>query len=248
MLGYLTILSVSAIASTLAIMFLLFRKKDFREIGKYCAIGLIVAFIDFVVEYLGTSTGHWIYNESVYFIFNLIPIELIFLFFSGGIMIRFIFLNINKIKIPVKANAIFYILILITFLMYVRELYQESTASLLPLAIIVGLWGISNISNDNKDASLILAILAAMTDLMFEIILIGNGSYSYRGGFQISIPMIYGLLTLGVLAVMEKSHKLDEFLDSVFIKNLLKLFGVYREKYTQKFVRVKKEIKGRLYQ
>ena len=243
MLGYLTILSVFAIASTAIIMFLLFRKKDFREIGKYCAIGLLVSSVDFLVEYLGTSTGHWIYNESVYFIFNLIPIELVFLFFSGGIMIRFIFLNINKIKIPVKTNAIFYILILITFLMYVRQLYQDSTASLLPLAIIVGLWAMSNISNENKDASLILAILAAMTDLMFEIILIGDGSYSYKGGFSFSIPMIYGLLTLGVLAVIERTHKLDEFLDSVVIKNLLKLFGVYRKKYAQKFVKAKEKIK-----
>ena len=248
MLGYLTILSVFAIASTAWVMFLLFRKKDFREIGKYCIIGSLVAFVDFVVEYLGTSTGHWVYNESVYFIFNLIPIELVFLFFSGGIMIRFIFLNINKLKIPVKTNAIFYVLILITFLMYVRELYQDSTSSLLPLAIIVGLWAISNISNDNKDASLVLAISAAMTDLMFEIILIGNGSYSYKGGFQISIPMIYGLLTLGVLAIMERLHKLDEFLDSPFIKNLLKLFGVYREKYTKKFVKAKEKIKYNLFE
>jgi hypothetical protein len=243
MFGYLTILSVFAIASTAVVMFLLFRKKDFREIGKYCVIGSLVAFIDIIIEYLGTSTGHWTYNESIYFIFNLIPIELIFLFFSGGIMIRFIFLNISKIKIPVKANAIFYILILITFLMYVRELYQDPTASLLPLAIIIGLWGVSNISNENKDASLILAILAVIADLMFEIILISSGSYSYKGGFSFSIPMIYGLFTLGVLAVMEKTHKLDEFLDSVFVKNLLKLFGVYREKYTQKIVEAKEKIK-----
>jgi hypothetical protein len=234
--------------STTAILFWLFRKKDFREIGKYCAIGLLVAFADIIIEYLGTNSGAWIYNESVYFIFDLVPIELVFLFFSGGIMIRFIFLNVNKFRILVKANAIFYILILITFLMYVRELYQGSAASLLPLAIIVGLWAMSNISNENKDASLVLAILAAMTDLMFEIILIGKGSYIYKDGFSFSIPIIYGLLTLGVLAVMEKSHKLDEFLDSSFIKKLLKLFGVYREKYTKKFVKAKEKIKYNLFE
>ncbi len=243
MLGYLTILTLFAIALTAMAMFSSFRKKDFREISKYCVIGLLVAFVDFIVEYLGTSTGHWIYDESVYFIFNLIPIELVFLFFSGGVIIRFIFLNINKIKIPVKANAIFYVLILITFLMYVRELYQDSTSSLLPFAIMVGLWAVSNMSDENKDASLVLAILASITDLIFEIILISKGSYAYKGGFSFSIPIIYGLLTLGVLAVMEKTHKLDEFLDSVFVKNLLKLFGVYREKYVQKIVEAKEKIK-----
>jgi len=123
MSGYLTLLSGFAVVLTVTILILLFRKKDFREIMKYCAIGLLVAFIDIIVEYLGTSTGHWTYNESVYFIINLIPIELVFLFFSAGVILRFIFLNLNKIKIPVKANAIFYILILIVFLLYVRGVY-----------------------------------------------------------------------------------------------------------------------------
>lgn len=243
MLGYLTIMSGFAVVFTFLILVLLFKKKDFREIMKYCAIGLPVAFIDFVVEYLGTNAGHWTYNESIYFIFNLIPIELIFLFFSAGVILRFIFLNMNKIKIPVEANAIFYILILITFLIWVREIYQESVADMMPLAILIGLWGISNISDKNKEGSLILAMLAVVADLVSEIIVIGSGSYSYRNGFSLSIPIIYGLFTLGILAVMERLHKLDEFLDHPFIRKLLKLFGVYKEKYTKKFVKVKKKIK-----
>ncbi len=95
------IISGFAVVITFVILAMLFRKKDLREIMKYCAIGLLVAFINIVVEYLGTNTGHWIYNESIYFIFNLIPIELIFLFFSAGVILRFMFLNLNKIKIIV---------------------------------------------------------------------------------------------------------------------------------------------------
>jgi len=237
MLGSLTIMSGFAVIFTLAILVMLFRKRDVREIMKYCAIGLLVSLIDIVVEYLGTSTGHWTYNESIYFIFNLIPIELIFLFFSAGVILRFIFLNTNKIKIPVRANAIFYVLILITFLIWVREVYQESATSILPLAILIGLWGISNISDKNKEGALILAILAVVADLISEIIVISSGSYSYKNGFSLSIPITYGLFTLGILAIMEKLHKLDEFLDHPFVKQILKLFGVYREKYAERFVK-----------
>ncbi len=234
MFGYLTIMSGFAIALTFVVLALLFRKKDFREIIKYCVIGFFVAFIDIIIEYLGTSTGNWTYNESIYFIFGLVPIELIFLFFSGGIILRFIFLNLNKIKIPLKANAIFYILILIVSLTYIREIYQESVTNMLPLTIIIGLWGISNISDKNKEGSLILAISAVIIDLISETIIISSGSYSYSNGFSLSTPIMYGLLTLGTLAVMERLHKLDKFLDHRFVKRLLKLFGVYRKKYTKK--------------
>ena len=123
--------------------------------------------------------------------------------------------------------------------MWVRELYQESTASILPLAILIGLWGISNISGKNKEGALILAMLATVLDLVSETVIIASGSYSYNNGFNISIPMVYGLLTLGILAIMEKLRKLDDLLDHPFVKKLLKLFGVYREHYTQKFTRVK---------
>ncbi len=181
-------MSGSAVVLTLVILAFLFRKKDFREIMKYCTMGLIIAFIDIAIEYLGTSTGHWTYNESIYFIFNLIPVELFFLFFSAGVIARVIFLGISKIKIPVRTNIIFYILILITILVWVRETYLEYTANILPLATLVGLWGISNISDRNKGSSLILAMLAVAADFASEIAVIGSGSYSYRSGFTLSIP------------------------------------------------------------
>jgi hypothetical protein len=243
MSGYLTLLSGFAVMLTLVILVLLFKKKDFREIMKYCTMGLLVAFIDIVVEYLGTSTGHWTYNESVYFILDLIPIELVFLFFSAGVVLRFIFINLNKIKIPVKANAIFYILILIVFLVYVRGIYLEPSSNMMPLAILLGLWGISNISDRNKEGVLILAILATVLDLIVELIIVSSGSYSYKDGFSLSIPIIYGLYTIALLAVMEKLHKLDKLLDHPFVKNLLKLFGVYRKRYKKELTKVKKRIR-----
>ncbi len=219
-----------AVLFTFVLWFVLLRKKDFREIVRYYAIGLLVAFIDFVFEYMGTSTGHWKYNESLYFILGLIPIELVFLFFSAGVILRFISLNMNKIRIPVKANAIFYILILVAFLLWVRQAYMESETSMLPLAIVVGLWGISNISDRNKEAALVLGVVAVLIDFIAEIVIIESGSYDYRVGFSLSIALIYGLYTIGLLAVMERLYKLDRFLDQRVVRKFLRLFGIYRKK------------------
>ena len=238
-LNYLAIMSGSAVLLTFGIIFLLFRKKKFREILKYVTIGFFVAFLDIIVEYLGTTTHHWVYHESIYFLFNFIPVELFFLFFSAGVLLRFIFLNINKIKMPIKSNAIFYILILLTALEYVREIYQNTNPSMLPLAVLIGLWGVLNIPERDREGSLILALIAAGADWLSETVIISSGSYGYSGGFSLHIPIIYGLFTLGLLAVIGKLHKLDNFLDSPIISNLLKLFGVYRDKYTKKIVKAK---------
>jgi len=117
---------------------------------------------------------------------------------------------------------------------------------ILPLAILVGLWGVSNISDRNKEGALVLAMLATVIDLASELIIVGSGSYSYANGFSLSIPIVYGLFTLGLLAVMEKLHRLDELLDHPFVKNLLKVFGVYRKKYKKQFMKVKKRIRKEL--
>ncbi len=242
MLDYLTILSVSAIVFSMLLLLLLFKNKNFKEIIKYWEIGFIAAFTDFIFEYFGTLNGHWTYNESIYFIFDLIPIELVFLFFSAGVIARLIFLNIKKIKIPIKANGILYILILVALLMYIRELYQEPVSDMMPFAIVVGLWGITNISDRNRESALLLAILAVVADLVFEVIIIGSGSYNYANSFSFHIPLIYGLETLGLLAVMEKLNKLDKFLDHPFVRKILKLFGIYRKRYENKLKKVGKRI------
>lgn len=230
MLYYLTILSAfgSFLASLILIGFVV--KKDFNEAKKYFSIGLIGAFIDFVFEYLGTSVGHWSYNESVYFIFNLIPIELVFLFFSGSIIAMFLFLNLNKIRNPIKPDVILYALILIAFVFYLREIYQESFADILPLSILIGLWGISNISSKNRTNALLIALVAVVLDLLVELVIIGSGSYSYRNGFYFGIPMSYGLFVLGILGTVEKIQKFDWSSNYPFIRKLLKLFGLSKRK------------------
>ena len=123
MLGDLAILSGVAAILPVVIFVLLAKRGQSREILKYALTGFIVALIDFVVEYFGTSTATWTYHQSLYLILGAIPIELPLLFFSGSVVARFLFLNINKIKIPFRLNVILYVLMLASALAYAREAY-----------------------------------------------------------------------------------------------------------------------------
>jgi len=205
--GYLTILSGFSLIVSLIIFGHVFRKKDFGEILKYSIIGFIIAAIDFIVEYAGTSRGAWTYNESVYFVFDLIPIELVILFFTGGVLLRFVFLNANKITIPIKLNTILYILILIMAILYAINSYLGIETTVMSLSVMVGLWGLFNISDKNKKSAILVAIFVAVVDFVTEVIIIGSGSYDYINGFSIDVPVVYGLFTLGMLALIEKFDK-----------------------------------------
>lgn len=248
MLGDLTIVSGLSVILPAIIITLLAKGGKNREILKYCLVGILVAAIDFVIEYLGTGSGAWVYHESLYFILGRIPLELPLLFFSAGIVARFIFDNIRNIKLPVKSNAIFYVAILAAAIFYARLAYQGNFSSELNvvLAILIGLWGLANISTINRDASIVLATIAALADWTAETVIISTGGYTYQTGFSLIIPLIYGLYTLGLLAIMEQLHRLDAFLDSRTVRNLLRLFGIYREIYVRKFEEARENISKKI--
>ncbi|MFH1474017.1 MAG: hypothetical protein ABIE55_03960 [Candidatus Aenigmatarchaeota archaeon] len=224
MLGYLTLLSLFATA--LSVLIIILKRKELKEIEKYWRIGLIVALADFIFEYFGTLNGHWTYNESLFFVFGLVPVELVFLFFSLGVIVRFLFLNFKKVKFLIGANAIFYALIFSALVLYIRDLYLEPLPDMMPLAIVVGLWGIANIPKKNRESALILAMVIAVVDIIVEITVIGSGSYGYPNGFSLLIPLLYGLYTLGILATIEKLDGLDRIMNHPLVRNVLKLLGM----------------------
>ncbi|MFP4045950.1 MAG: hypothetical protein ACLFS3_02735 [Candidatus Aenigmatarchaeota archaeon] len=246
MFWHLTILSGLSVFAAVAIFLFLLKNRKQMESLKFFLLGTLVMTIDFLVEYAGTSSGLWTYHQSVFFVVGLVPVELMFLFFSAGVMAGFLFTRMNKLKIPLRVNTIFYLLISIGLILYARQIYLTNSGTIFYISIIIGLWGFYNISERNKESALVLAILAMIVDVIAEEVVIGSGGYSYLHGFDISIPMTYGLLTLGLLAVMEKLHKLDEFLEHPVVRKLLRLLGVKREQYKKKFSDVKNRVQRRL--
>lgn len=246
MFWYLTILSILSTLSAGAIFVFLLKREEHLESLKFFLLGFLLMVFDFLIEYSGTSNDFWTYHQSVYFILDLVPIELMFLFFSTGVLAGFLFTRMNKIKIPFRVNTVFYLLILTGVLLHLRQVYMTGRGNLFYLSIIIGLWGFYNISEKNKESALALSLIAFVVDIVAEKLVIGAGGYSYKHGFDLSIPLIYSLLTLGLLALMEKMHKLDQFLEYPVVKNLLKVVGVKRERYKDKFNSVKDKVKERL--
>ncbi|MFP4116835.1 MAG: hypothetical protein ACLFQ8_02725 [Candidatus Aenigmatarchaeota archaeon] len=246
MLWYLTILSIlSTLSAVIIFIFLLLRKEHLQSF-KFFLLGIFLMIIDFLVEYTGTSRGMWTYHQSMFFIKGLVPIELMFLFFSAGVLAAFFHTKISKIETPIRIDFILYFFILVTFLHYIRSIYMTGSGDLLYLSITIGLWGLYNISEKNKESALMLAFLAAVLDFVAEKIVIGAGGYSYQHGFDISIPILYALLTLGLLAVLEKMDKLDELLEHPLVKRILKTVGVKREKYKDKFNNIKERLEEKM--
>ncbi len=228
MLGYMTILA--GIVTALAMIVLIYSatKLNFRDTSKYIFVGLLLAAIDFIAEYSGTYWGQWHYVDSIYFIKGLVPIELIFLFFSCGVLLRYVFMNVSKIKAPIKLNTLLYLTTIFALAIYVRELYLGLDTYQLVFAVPIGIWGILNIKEKNRTAAFAIALLVMAFDLIFETIIIKAGGYSYSYNFTLLIPMAYGMLALGLLGLIEQMHKLDDFLNRPAIRRLLKSLGVYR--------------------
>ena len=246
MLWHLTILSILAVVLAGAVLFFLLKERRWLRFLKFFILGTFAMLVDFILEYTGTSHGMWTYHQSIFFVFDLVPIELMFLFFSAGVLAAFAYTRMNEINIPVRVNTILYFAVIITFLHYTRSIYMTGSGKLLYLSIAIGLWGFYNISEKNKEGALVLALMAVVVDFVAEKIVIGGGGYSYQYGFDISIPITYALLTLGVLALLEKLDKLDKLLDHPLIKKILKVVGVKREEYKKRFKEVRDAVKERM--
>lgn len=51
---------------------------------------------DFFVEFLGTTMGKWEYVDSVLFLEGRVPVELLPIFFSLGLLITFVYEWLNE--------------------------------------------------------------------------------------------------------------------------------------------------------
>ncbi len=227
--GYLTILSGIVTALAIIVIAHSITKNSLLETVKYFIIGFLAAFMDFVVEYTGTSFGQWHYITSIYMIKSLVPVELIFIFFSCGVLLRYVFTHISKIKTPIKLNTMLYITTIFALAIYARELYLGLDSYAIVFAIPIGIWGIINIPNKNKEAAFALALLIGLIDLILEIIIIDAGGYHYTYNFTLLIPMTYVLLTLGALGTIEQFNYLDALLNKPIVQKILyRLFSIKR--------------------
>lgn len=206
MLGYLTILATIAVIPAIAVLIFTIKEKK-HETAKYTLTGITVALIDFICEYAGISLGRWHYEASVYFINRLVPLELFLIFFSCGILLRFAFFKIPKVKIPMKLDFILFIITIFGVIAYLQELHLGLHTTSLLFAVPMGIWGILNIPDKQKGTAFAIALAIAMFDFIVETIILQTGGYVYRYGFSLRTPLMYAMFTLGILGIMEKLRK-----------------------------------------
>ena len=205
-------------------------KKNYSIISDYLLFGSLAAVLDIFVEFAGTYNDFWNYNESYYFLFNLIPIELPFMFFTAAVIGKFIHSNLKKVKYNLQLNLLFGILSILGLILYIRSnILMGIDESLLVFTIPLGLWGFNTFKSDlDKSSVITVALFVAILDYIVEVIIISTGSYDYYQGFKLITPLNYFLLTIAFLGLMEKFDKSKTILNNKLIVFITKLFGVKR--------------------
>ncbi len=218
------------------------KKKQYKNLRDYFIIGSLIAILDIIIETVGTFNEFWTYNESVYFIFGLVPIELPLMFFMAGVLGKWIHGVSKRIRYNLPLNITFFSLTLFGVIMYLRStvlLGIEETIAL--FTIPAALWGMNTIKRDIDKASvLIVALFVGILDYVVEVIIVGTGNYSYLSGFKLTIPLNYFLLTIAFFGLMEKLKVLDDVLEYPIIKQIIRTGGIKRREYIS---RIKRRIK-----
>ncbi len=217
------------------------RKRQFKNLRDYFIIGSIAAIFDIIIEVIGTFNDLWTYNESVWFLFETVPIELPLMFFMAGVLGKWIHGISKRVRYNLHLTLIFFSLTLIGIILYLRStVLLGVNETLLVFSIPAGLWGLHIIKSEIDKASvLIVALFVGILDYVTETLIIGAGSYDYAIGFQLTTPLNYFLLTIAAFGLMEKLDVLDNVMDYPIIKQIISTAGIKRKEYTQ---RIKKRI------
>lgn len=218
------------------------KKKQYKNLRDYFIIGSLIAILDIIIETVGTFNSFWTYNESIYFLFGTVPIELPLMFFMAGVLGKWIHGISKRIKYNLPLNITFFSITLLGVIMYLRStvlLGVEETIAI--FTVPAALWGMNTIKRDIDKASvLIVALFVAILDYVVETIIVGTGNYSYITGFKLTIPLNYFLLTIAFFGLMEKLKVLDNILEYPIIREIIWTAGIKRQEYIS---RIRRRIK-----
>ena len=167
--------------------------------------GTILCIADLIVELVGTSIGKWKYLESQYFIAETVPIELLPIFFSLGIVLTFVHYSMTKMDYTLSLDGVFLFMIIAGIMVYILRASSGERVTLLMISVPFALWGITQI-NDDKMRSLILlfASFVAIADYLIEVLYLNSGNYSYAGGFRPETPLTYAMVTITIMGALER--------------------------------------------
>jgi len=198
-------LSISGILLSIALIFWAIKSEKITLVKRSLTFGVILCILDLVVELVGTSIGKWEYLNSSYFISERVPIELLPIFFSLGLILTFVHYGMSRLQWDISLDAVFLFMVIAGITVYILRTMNSERVTLLMISVPMGLWGLSQIHNEKMRAlSLLLATFIAITDYLVEIVIISGGNYAYAGGFRPETPLTYAMVTLAIFGALER--------------------------------------------
>ena len=204
-------LSISGIILSVLLIAWTIKSENYTLMKKSIAFGFILCILDLIVELIGTSIGKWEYLNSAYFISETVPIELLPIFFSLGLVLTFVHYGMTKVEWEISLNAVFIFMLITGMVVYFIRTSNSERVTLLMISVPLALWGLTQIKNEKMKAlSLLLATLVGITDYLVEIAIMNGGNYAYSGGFRPETPLTYSMITLAIFGALEKNWRSKE--------------------------------------
>ena len=200
------LIPLAAVAAIGALMFLAWTwKAGLPQARRHLLTGGLLVFgADFIVEFVGTRTGGWHYNKSLWFVTGTIPVELLVLFFSCGVWMAAAHLFIeSRTALPPLRPALAALTVL-CLVGYGVLLGTGHSVRMILFTLPFGLWGFARLPSDSvRSGAVLLATATAVLDWVVETWAVGAGNYDYAEGFTIETPLTYAMLVLGFLGIFE---------------------------------------------
>ena len=160
-------LSVLGLLVCSILIFWALRNENRPLVQSGLIFGTILCIADLIVELVGTSIGKWEYLESQYFIADSVPIELLPIFFSLGLVLTFVHYSMTQSEYTLSLDGVFLFMIIAGITVYILRASNGERVTLLMISVPLALWGLTQISDD-KMLSLVLlfASFVAIADYL----------------------------------------------------------------------------------
>ena len=133
----------------------------------------MLALADLFVEFLGTTIAKWEYVDSVLFLGERVPVELVPIFFSLGMLITFVYELLNQSEWDISLSFSLNIIILLGVSVYFFRTLNDQPVALVMISVPLGIWGLMQIDERRMRAlSIMFAGFVGVADYVVEVMII----------------------------------------------------------------------------
>ena len=183
-------------------------RNQFALLKESLLSGILLAIADLLVELLGTAMGKWEYLDSILFLGGRVPVELVPIFFSLGMLMTFVHEWLGESEWDISLDLSLTIIILLGASVYVYRITNDQPVTLAMISVPLGMWGLMQIDEKRMKAlSIMFAAFVGLADYVIEVIIINSGDYDYPAGLRAETPLTYSMVIIAIFGVIEWRRK-----------------------------------------